>query len=206
MTDGSDTPVLGINREARVSVLNVARPGSPPAARSRMTAKPSVSAGPGPAIRASGPRPRLMHSHTDPGPSGVADERGDFLDMKVEQILGPRDDRPRKEERKSLGLQEVKKMIGDMKEAEKKGTKEKRHDGKGGKGLWHIGSMYSMSGETLGGGSGVGMKRLETPDNFMSDDEEEEADHPSGSGSDGRAQGSRIGVGMGWWKKCLGRR
>lgn len=141
----------------------------------------------------------IVHSYTDPGPSKVSVEGGQFIDMRVEQILEPRDDKSRKERRKSLGLQEVKKMIGDMKEAEKKGMKEKRNDGKGGKGLRD--SMYSMSGETLGGGSGVGMKRLEMPDNFMSDDEE---DYPSDSKPNGRAAGSRRGIGMGWWKKCLG--
>ncbi|KUJ17742.1 uncharacterized protein LY89DRAFT_781883 [Mollisia scopiformis] len=223
-----ESAVLGRNREARVSVINVGRPssGSGYAAGTRTSARASLLAGPGPAIRPAGPRPMLVHSHTDPSSdrnAGLrpelnslddAEERARFLDMKVEQILGPRNDRPRKEERKStLGLQDVKKMIGDMKESEGKREKKivkKERDSEAmvGKELWQ--SMYSMSGETLDEGSGsgsgsvLGMRGLETPDRLMS---ASDGEYSPGSGTNRRVWNGRrgCGTGMAWWKRCLRR-
>lgn len=151
--------------------------------------------------------------------TSLPNEGDQFEDMKVQKILGPQDDdwaRPTKEEiraRSTPGIQEVKKMIGDLKDSgdrygskgtirlmkEKMGRCDGGIGGVEGKDLWQ--SMYSMSGETLGESSGRGDMR--TPDCLIVDDEYEE--YSLGRGMDGRAKAQRRSSGWGCWCGCFGR-
>lgn len=147
----------------------------------------------------------LIHAHTDPIPSSdrgfsdaEAEEKARFEDMKVEQIVGPR------EERGGIGLRDVKRMIGDVKE----GQERRKGKKSGKKELWT--SMYSMSGETLGEGEGngsgygsrLGIRMAETPDRLMSPSD---GGFSPGMRPEEMRRGKRGMGSMGWWKKCLGR-
>jgi hypothetical protein len=207
MAADSDSPVGGRDIE-RVSLIDVRRSdmetSSPsPTSGVRGSARASLPSGLVPPTRPSGPR--SMTSDLQPNfnlsaEQTEASEKAIFFDMKVEQILGPRDEKPthRKEERMSrLGLQDVRKMIGDIKEA--KGTIRGQKMGLKGKGerLWQMDNIYSMSGETLGEGSGT---RLDTPDRLAGFDR----DASSSQSREDRKASCRGVLGMGWWKQCLG--
>ncbi|CZR56354.1 uncharacterized protein PAC_06242 [Phialocephala subalpina] len=95
ITGSPESISIGSMREAQVSVINVS--GSPKTG-TRTSARASLLAGPGPAIRPSGPMTCIpdnnpttfsfpsLHSSSD-----ITEEKNRSMDMKIQKILGSRD-------------------------------------------------------------------------------------------------------------------